>query len=862
MKERKYFDYQAEVMSKGDLEKQMKMIALELDTLPRNTIRAYDRYDQLKLEYDNLLFTYVDKLLEREQEKRYRKLALHATHMTYIPEQVFECSNLRVLDLSNCSLKSISGNIAKLSKLRVLVLKGNDIDALPQSIKELKRLKVLVLGSNYLLHSRLDWSVLPPNLEELHLSHCSLDEIPSSIFSLRKLKILWLAGNRISVLSEEINQLQNLEKLFLNSNRLEDLPGALYDLPSLRGLYVNKNPLKDIPIYDWEGNKLNEWKTYYREILDGETKNYKAKLVFLGQGETGKSTLFKRLKNPNTTIEFLKSTTSQTHGIETDQLVGLKSIDEDGNEYNIEISMWDFGGQEIQRNIHSFFLTENALFLLLRTARGVDDKYAYFKRWFQTIETFGGPNSRVILVQNKAFGPEAYREAINQQSLQSEFPQLKDFIDIGGLDGKNIGSGEGGLQYLIKKEILKLPKVGETIPKSWENIKAKLEHERSGGEQFMIKNDFLKLCTENDLEEESAIQILEWLHQIGAIIHYRKNRNISKYVILDPQWLTKQVYAILLDGEQEIRNNDGRLGIKLLEKLDQSQENLDLILEFMISFKLCFKLETDEESYVIPMQLPDPPPRVAEDIRKTKDRLTYEYQYTVMPKGILGQFIASAFNNKPKLVEGEQFWNTGVILKYKGARGLVEFKLTPNSPYEIISVNIIGDDKQELLKRITEILNELNENVRHQVNDFTYCSNGGLCKQEKPTPISMDKIRRLQESRKGRDLQCPKCFTMLPVENLLSGIQHEVVSLQELKKEYLKDRRKLSDVLDILEKEYSSHIDSAEVIVHKSTLTNIKTKEREGTMSIDEIDRGYNQLVRAILELIEIAETHMKETGE
>jgi GTPase SAR1 family protein len=803
---------------------------------------------------------YEKQQISIEAAKRYGSLRLNFTTNGEFPNEILKLKNLRVLDLTDAGIDEIPEEISSLTKLKKLILKNNNLKSLPKSLREMERLKILILGNNHLQKiNSIEW---PPNLVELQLSHNNLNEFPLPVLELKSLKTLWLAGNRISFLPPEIIQLQKLEKLFFNFNRLNDLPGSLYNHPSLKGLYVSKNPLKDIPLYDWEGNKLNEWKTYYREILDGETKNYKAKLIFLGQGETGKSTLFKRLKNPEATKEQLKSTISQTHGIETDQLVGLRTTDEDGNEYNIEISMWDFGGQEIQRNIHSFFLTENALFLLLWTARGVDDKYAYFKRWFQTIETFGGPNSRVILVQNKAFGQEEYRETINQKSLQSDFPQLKDFIDIGGLDGKNIGSSEGGLQYLIKKEILKLPEVGKVIPKSWENIKAKLEQKRNDGKQFMIKNDFLKLCTENDLEEKSAIQILEWLHQIGVIIHYRRNRNISKYVILDPQWLTKQVYAILLDSEKEIRNNNGRLHGRILDRLDQSQENLDLILEFMISFKLCFKLDTEDETYVIPMQLPDTPPKLAEDIRRTKGSLTYEYRYTVMPKGILGQFIARAFNNTPRLVEGEQFWNTGVILKYKGARGLVEFKLTPNSPYEIISVNIIGDDKQELLKRITDILKELNKNLRHQVNEFTYCSNGSLCKEKKPTAIPMETVQKLKESKQGRDLQCPKCFTMLPVENLLSGIQHEVVSLQELKKEYLKDRRKLSDVLDILEKEYSPHIDSAEVVVQKSKLTNIKAKEREGTLSTDEIDRGYNQLVRAILELIEIAETHMKKTGE
>ena len=200
-----------------------------------------------------------------------------------------------------------------------------------------------MLGKNSLGNEidKIEW---PPNLEELHLSHNNIKKIPESIFSLKKLKVLWIAGNLIESVPEQISQLQKLQKIFINRNSLNDLPEAFYNLKNLKGLYVENNPLKEIPIYDWKGNKLDEWKTYYRELLAGETKNYKAKLIFLGQGETGKSTLMSKLMDPKISETKLKESVRQTQGINTAKLDGLKRQDVDGKEYNIEISMWDFGG--------------------------------------------------------------------------------------------------------------------------------------------------------------------------------------------------------------------------------------------------------------------------------------------------------------------------------------------------------------------------------------------------------------------------------------------------------------------------------------------------------------------------------------
>jgi internalin A len=63
------------------------------------------------------------------------------------------------------------------------------------------------------------------------------------------------------------------------------------------------------------------------------------------------------------------------------------------------LNVWDFGGQEIMRATHQFFLTERSVYLLVLNGReGAEDFDAEY--WLKHIESFGG-ESPVIVVQNK-----------------------------------------------------------------------------------------------------------------------------------------------------------------------------------------------------------------------------------------------------------------------------------------------------------------------------------------------------------------------------------------------------------------------------------------------------------------------------
>jgi Leucine-rich repeat (LRR) protein len=123
------------------------------------------------------------------------------------------------LDLYSLPLQQLPEELWQLSRLRSLNLTGSQVSGLPPEIGSLRGLERLILGSNLLVR-------LPPEIGQLsHLSE------------------LDLAGNRLESLPPEIGQLRNLSSLNLRGNQLEDLPAEIGQLANLTFLDASDNPL-------------------------------------------------------------------------------------------------------------------------------------------------------------------------------------------------------------------------------------------------------------------------------------------------------------------------------------------------------------------------------------------------------------------------------------------------------------------------------------------------------------------------------------------------------------------------------------------------------------------------------------------
>lgn len=153
--------------------------------------------------------------------------------------------------------------------------------------------------------------------EFLELSNLGLTTFPEGLRDARGLEYINLGQNRISTIPDWIGELSSLRLLGLDNNRLKKLPESIGNLPKLTTLWLNRNLLEELPIslrrtqltiLDlWGNRKLRlpasildrapeEILRYYFESRLGKgTELLELKLLLVGRGGAGKTTLVKQL---------------------------------------------------------------------------------------------------------------------------------------------------------------------------------------------------------------------------------------------------------------------------------------------------------------------------------------------------------------------------------------------------------------------------------------------------------------------------------------------------------------------------------------------------------------------------------------
>jgi internalin A len=626
---------------------------------------------------------------QNEAKKRIREalrtdaveLNLSGLELTEIPELIAQLTNLKTLFLFNNQLTSLPNSIAQLKNLKTLFLHINKLTSLPDVITQLKNLQELYIHENKLT-SLPDEIAQLKNLKTLDLENNKLTSIPDAITQLTNLQSLCLSGNELSSLPSMIAQLTNLQRLDLENNQLESLPEGIKQLSQLEQLYLHFNARLNLPP-EILGRTLGEVNLneatpakpldildYYFRIRHGEKRPLnEAKLIFVGYGAVGKTSLVNRLVHKN----FDKDST-QTQGIK----ITPWKIQLNGSE-DVRLNIWDFGGQEIMHATHQFFLTQRSLYILVLNGRqGHEDADAEY--WLNLIESFGD-GSPVLIVLNKI---KAYSFDLNRRALQQKFPNIKDFLET----DCETSYGIGILRQTIERETDLLQYLRVAFPASWFGIKTRIA---SMPENFISFERYRDLCTyEGETNNKAQEQLSTYLHDLGIILNYKDDPRLRDTHVLNPKWVTKGIYTIL--NAEALAKNKGELNVcdfaDILDPTAYPPDRHPFLFELMRKFELCVRFE-DEGRYLIPQLLDKQQPPEADDF--PAECLNFQYHYPTLPEGLLPRFIVRTHilsTHRPR-------WRTGVILGFDGATALVKADIQDKKVY--ISVNGSGDHRRRLL---------------------------------------------------------------------------------------------------------------------------------------------------------------------
>ncbi len=678
-----------------------------------------------------------------------------------------ELTDLQYLDISNTLVSDLSPitnlhNLKHLNTYRSLFEKGNVKDLSP--LKNLVHLQTL----NVSWTKVVDISPLKAllNLQVLNISYTDVKDL-SPLKNLKGLQELNASHSKTKDLSP-LNNLRKLQKIDVSHSEIFDLSPILQLIKKgwkitwneKEGNDLNEINVKDCPLavpppkIVRQGNKAIL--RYFEQLSkEGTDQIFEAKLLLIGEGGAGKTSLCHKLIDPEANLPKEKDS---TQGIDIRPLYFPR---EDGRQFRLNI--WDFAGQGKYQAAHSFFYTHRSLYILVDDTRTLDENEGYkafYNYWLQTAELFGGDSPLLVLHNQKA---DRSRIGFNLGVFQIDYPFVKELfrINLGGDDM----SGLLDLKRQIERWAQKLPHIGDVVPKTWVWVREKIEKERLKQRPYISDERYREICASHGITDEAKQSDLSrYFHDLGVFLHFQENPLLRRDVFLQNEWVTNAVYKIL-DDREIAEGKRGRFDKEDLARLWNDgyyAKRRDELLALMLQFELCYQVQ-DSEIYVAPQLLPGDIPKY--DLGPSIP-LQLKYEYGFMPKGLLYRLIVRLHRH---IAQGQSaVWNSGVVLERgNGAQAEIIESLDRRQ----ISIRATGARAKELVTIVNEEVEKLHDTYGERLKvEVRIPCNCDICKVS-PTPHFYDKKDLDNRLAKGKTtVECRVSFDYVNVQGLLDGV--------------------------------------------------------------------------------------------
>jgi internalin A len=758
------------------------------------------------LDLSNCKLTQIPELLGLEQLE---VLYLTGNQLTRI-ENLDKLPNLRGLHLSSNKLTRIE-NLDKLPKLRLLDLDSNQFTRI-ENLDKLPNLQTLWLHSNQL--TRIENLDKLPNLQELYLTNNELTRI-ENLDKLPNLQTLSLSFNELTRI-ENLDKLPNLRELQLNNNQLTRIE-SLDKLPSLQTLVFSTNPIADFspllpflqkgmawhyakdvderlnitygdrkqgiilgnnpianpPIYVAE-QEADAVLRYWEMKVNGakEVNLYEAKIVLVGEGGMGKTTLRCKL---NDWKAKMPTKNDRTRGID----VTPHPFAHNGNNYIGYV--WDFGGQDIYYSLHRFFLSDEAVYIVVTQSRNNEHKFDY---WLPNIRLFAGKDNPILLFcnlhkgfKNSAISIDEYKKAFNIAAGLFE-------VDLSKLKDDNaLRAFKDTLYHYISQ----LPAISKPIFETWLMVRRHLSGIASKHFEITYAT-FKDICAEYEVKGGDVDILGRLLHNLGIVLWYHDKPLLKDMLVLQPTWVTGAMYKLIDD--KRISNNNGHFSqsdIDRLWKKEAYAQRKDALLALAAQFKLCYERRDQAQHYIIPARLSKDQPDIAANW-DDKVGISIEYQYEFMPHGLVNQITAQLHQH---IQDDKHAWNKGVVLHHERFQAQVCIK--EDAFRRKISLSVAPSyDAKKLMAVVMEEMDNIHKTFVGIVYDIIIpcpCDNCRAPNKADPTTFKYQKLLDWVREDRNKIVTCNEGKqTQFKAIDLLEGIGKNV-GRSEIGKDWFDDRK-------------------------------------------------------------------------
>jgi len=558
-----------------------------------------------------------------------RELYLNSNQITAIPDSLSQLANLGKLDLSDNQITAIPDSLSRLANLSALFLSNNQIAAIPDSLSQLANLKNLNLSSNQI-------TAIPDSLSQLfHLVILDIDDnrttaIPNSLTKLAGLRWLGLSRNRITAIPDSLSQLSLLRYLHLNGNQISAIPDSLAQLTELRTLDLKQNQiaaiapslgqLTKLEKLELDGNPLPEeifaalklgvpsFLRYLQSTATRKVYPRTVKLVLLGEPQSGKTTLLEALKgNPHPCDD----SRTETIGVNVVPIETTNPVDHQ----LMYLSAWDFAGQHIEHATHQFFLTENAIYLILWNARqGTKSGKRDLWYWLELLKMrVRNPKFLLVATHTEHTPPDLNLSEIERSypGCQGNFP-----VELESLKGME------SLQARILEVAADSPSLRAEWPPAWLSVRDEVRKIRKQ-QPHLSPDAFRSLMNQQGVTEEVEQKDLSGqLHNLGEILYFQERDELSSLVILNPEWVTELIALVV--RSKEVRQNGGILRkadlAALWKRADLEPEIRDHLVRLMDWFDLTYATGHPADLGIVVEALPYSTPEDLQRISLSPDQ--------------------------------------------------------------------------------------------------------------------------------------------------------------------------------------------------------------------------------------------------
>lgn len=613
-------------------------------------------------------------------------------------------------------------------------------------------------------------------LEALNVSHTQVSDL-LTLSDLKSLKSVYISNTQVSDLTP-LAELPNLEWLCIANTKVSDLSplehlirkglpvkwdeqllvsdGIYFENVYIQapGIYIQHCSPTNPPIeVIKQGNAaiLN----YFRAIEEqGVDYLYEAKLLIVGEGGAGKTSLLRRLYQPN---EGLPEGEDTTKGIDIHQHSFKLN-----NGRDFRLNVWDFGGQQIYYATHQFFLTKRSLYILLDDTRKGDENVhdPVFKYWLEIVDLLSD-HSPLLIFQNEKGGRN---KLIDRLGIRSKFSNVKEFYRGDLQKQDSVDKLRQGIEHFAQD----LPHIGEELPAQWVKIRADIEQEAQQHATISREDYFAIYKRHLPFDRNKALYLSRYLHDLGVFLHFQDEPLLARTVILQNMWATEAVFKILDD--ETVKKKWGRFTTEDCHRVWQDSIYADKHLELlalMEQFDLCY-LVPDEtpKMWIAPRLLKPSKPNKLRNSNKAGD-LVLRYKYVFLPKGVVNRLMVRLhrYVSRPEMA-----WNNGVLFERDSSTVLADVASSGNE----IVLRARGAERKELINVVSAELDALNATF-HGLQDEgkliklvpCHCS---ICRESvKPEFFQYHRLLKRKADDK-ETIECPSSYEDVSVLNLLNGI--------------------------------------------------------------------------------------------